>query len=373
MKERGLYVHIPFCASKCAYCDFYSLPSAELHAEYVDALCGSARLMSEKFSDTVFTSVYVGGGTPSILSAELLKKLLSVINESFTVADSAEFTVEANPATLTHEKLDAMTNGRVNRLSLGCQSALDGELKKLSRLHSFEGFCESFAMAREHKIENISVDLMYGIPHQTLSSLLSSIDSVAGLSPDHISLYGLRVDPDTPFGRAKDLMLPSDDIQCEMYESAVKRLSALGYERYEISNFAKDGKFSRHNMRYWQCGEYLGLGSAAHSYINGVRYAYARDARLYIESLKGGRMPEPCEVSVLTGEDKCEEYIMLSLRLEKGLSLPDFEAGFGSDSAKRLIERAKRYVPRFMALDENSLRFTTEGFLVSNTILSELI
>ncbi len=373
MKERGLYIHIPFCASKCAYCDFYSLPIHALHNDYVDALCSSAYLMSKKFKETLFTSVYLGGGTPSILSAELLKKLLLYIKESFSIANDAEFTIEANPATLTHEKLSVITNGGINRLSLGCQSAVDNELKKLCRLHNFEEFSKSFLMAREHGINNISVDLMYGIPHQTLASLLYSIDAVAYLSPDHISLYGLRVEPDTPFGRNSELILPSDDLQCEMYEKAVERLDLLGYKRYEISNFAKNGHFSRHNMRYWQCGEYLGLGAAAHSYIDGERYSYPRDAKLYIDSLKNGKIPSPCDATKLSCEDKLSEYIMLSLRLEKGLSLENLKNLFGEKSVGELIKNSLPYVPKFMKLEADTLRFTTKGFLVSNTILSTLI
>ncbi len=373
MKERGLYVHIPFCVSKCAYCDFYSLPSSELHAKYIDALCKSAHLTSESFSDTLFTSVYIGGGTPSILSDELLKKLLSSIEESFNISDLAEFTLEANPATLTHEKLSVITDGGVNRLSLGCQSAVDKELEKLNRRHDFKGFRESFIMAREHGIENISADLMYGIPFQTLDSLLFSIRSVTELSPEHISLYGLRIEPETPFGRDQSLPLPSDDTQCEMYERSVEELSALGYKRYEISNFAKDGHISRHNMRYWECGEYLGLGAAAHSYIDRVRYAYPRDAKHYIEALENGKIPKPSEVTTLTNDDMQSEYIMLSMRLEKGLSLDIFKEKFGNEASEGLVSKASPYIPKFILHDGENIRFTTEGFLVSNTILSELI
>ncbi len=373
MKERGLYVHIPFCASKCAYCDFYSLTSSDLHEKYIDALCKSMYLLSEKFSDTLFTSVYIGGGTPSILSDHLLKKLFTSIGENFNISDTAEHTLEANPATLTREKLSVITDGGVNRLSLGCQSAIEKELKKLNRRHNFSGFRESFLMAREHGIKNISVDLMYGLPFQTLDSLLFSINAVAELSPEHISLYGLRVEPETPFGRDLGLSLPSDDTQCEMYEQAVEALTALGYERYEISNFAKNGRISHHNMRYWQCGEYLGLGAAAHSYIDRVRYAYPRDLDLYIKALEDGKIPEPSESVLLTDDDILSEYIMLSLRLEKGLSLSAVKEKFGKDAADAILSKALPYIPKFIRSDGENIRFTTDGFLVSNTILSALI
>ncbi len=373
MKDRGLYIHIPFCASKCAYCDFYSLPSGELHKRYVDALCDSARLSGERFSDTEFSTVYIGGGTPSILSPELLSDLFKSIRDNFSLSSDAEITLEANPATLDEKKLSAILGGGVNRLSFGCQSANENELKMLSRLHTFEEFTETFKMARAYGVKNVSVDLMYGIPLQTTRSLKSSIESVASLSPDHISLYGLRVEPNTPFGRAKNLPLPSDDEQCEMYLNAAEMLASLGYNRYEISNFAKDGKLSRHNLRYWKRGEYLGLGAAAHSYIEGVRYAYERDALSYIESLESGKMPDACESEALSAGDLICEAIMLSLRLEEGLDLEEFEKEFGKEERDSLEKRVRPYVGKFMTLDSGRLKFTSEGFLVSNTILSEII
>ncbi|MBQ5601872.1 MAG: radical SAM family heme chaperone HemW [Clostridia bacterium] len=376
MKDRGLYIHIPFCEAKCAYCDFYSLAGSEkslIKSDYIDALCKSAKIMSEKFSDTLFSSVYIGGGTPSVLSPELLARLLSALQESVNIEKSAEFTIEANPATLNAEKLSVMTHYGVNRLSMGCQSTNDSELKKLSRIHTFDEFCESFNMARSAGIKNISVDLMYGIPLQTTDSLMRSISDVAKLAPEHISLYGLRVEPDTRFGKDKTLILPSDDTQVEMYLRAVDLLAELGYCRYEISNFAKGGHYSRHNMRYWECGEYLALGPAAHSYIDSLRYSYSRDVKGYIKAVSGGHMPEYEECTLLSEQDKKEEYIMLSLRLEKGLSLDRFENLFGKESAKTLLEKVQPYIPNFMVLENGCLKFTSQGFLVSNTILSELI
>ena len=228
-------------------------------------------------------------------------------------------------------------------------------------------------MARSAGINNISVDLMYGIPLQTVDSLMRSISDIANLSPEHISLYGLRVESDTKFGKDKTLVLPSDDTQVEMYLSAVDLLEKLGYCRYEISNFAKDGHYSRHNMRYWECGEYLALGPAAHSYIDSVRYSYGRDIKGYIKSVSEGNMPEYEECTLLSDDDKKEEYIMLSLRLEKGLSLDSFEILFGAESANTLLLRAQQYIPEFMVLEKGCLKFASAGFLVSNRILSELI
>ena len=376
MKDRGLYIHIPFCEAKCAYCDFYSLAGNEkslIQSDYIDALCKSAEMMSKKFSDTSFSSVYIGGGTPSILSSELLEKLFSALQTNFNIPEGSEFTIEANPATLSKDKLSVITSGGVNRLSMGCQSTNDDELRKLSRIHTFTDLCDSFNMARTAGIKNISVDLMYGIPLQTTESLMRSISDIAKLSPEHISLYGLRVEPDTKFGKAHDLILPSDDMQAQMYLESVQYLYELGYKRYEISNFAKDGHYSRHNMRYWECGEYLALGPAAHSYIDCVRYSYARDINDYIKAVNDGHMPQYAECTPLTDRDRQEEYIILSLRLEKGLSLESYGDFFGISAAEKLVLRAKPYIPKFMRLENSYLKFTDEGFLVSSTILSKLI
>ncbi len=376
MTERGLYIHIPFCASKCAYCDFYSLPegnTSEIKEKYIEALCKSFEMLSEGFADTLFTSVYIGGGTPSILSEGLLETLLSSLQKNFNISREGEFTCEANPATLTKEKLSVLKNHGVNRLSLGCQSTNEDELKILSRIHSFEDFKESFFLAREAGFENISADLMYGIPLQTLSSLEKSIRDIAELSPEHISLYGLRVEPNTPFGRKKDLILPDDDSQCEMYISACKLLASLGYKRYEISNFARGEKYSRHNMRYWECGEYLGIGAAAHSFVNSLRYSYPRDISVYINAVNSEKMPEYAECTPLSESDRRQEYIMLSLRLERGLNTEKFEELFGKKALKELLTLTKHYIPKFMVRENGHLRFTTDGFLVSNTILSSLI
>ncbi len=373
MKDLGLYLHIPFCASKCAYCDFYSLPSSDLHERYVDSLCKSIEMISKRHKDALFTSIYVGGGTPSILDSALINKLLCSISENLSVSEDAELTMEANPATLSKEKLSVMRKGGVNRISLGCQSVHENELNRISRIHSFKDFCESFELARGAGFDNISVDLMYGLPEQTLSSLLLSVDKISDLSPDHISLYGLRVEPDTPLGRDRHLVLPDEDIQCEMYSRACDLLRTKGYLRYEISNFAKDGKFSRHNMRYWEGKEYIGLGAAAHSYLDGVRYAYERDAAKYIRPLEAGELPLPCESSKIEKSDLLEEFIILSMRLEKGLDLSVLSEKFGSDAKSMLLERVRPYIPKFVKEKDGHISFTTEGFLVSSTILSELI
>jgi oxygen-independent coproporphyrinogen-3 oxidase len=330
-------------------------------------------MISEKQIGDLFTSIYMGGGTPSILDSSLIDKLLRSISEKLRVSEDVEFTVEANPATLSKEKLSVMRRGGVNRISLGCQSIHENELKRIARIHSFDDFCESFELVRSEGFDNVSVDLIYGLPEQTLSSLLESVEKISDLSPDHISLYGLRVEPDTPLGRDRHLVLPDEDVQCEMYSRACDLLRKKGYLRYEISNFAKDGKFSRHNMRYWECKEYIGLGAAAHSYLNGIRYAYERDAVKYIESLEKGSLPLPCESIEIKENDMLEEFIILSMRLERGLDLFALEEAFGSDAKAELLKRVRPYVPKFIIERDGHLSFTTDGFLVSSAILSDLI
>lgn len=363
-KTTGLYIHIPFCIRKCAYCDFYSVTDLSVMDRYIDALCAHIAALRDSMDDRVFDTVYLGGGTPGLLSAARMDRLFDAILSCFSVAGDAEITAEINPAAVSREDLIAYRQTGINRLSIGLQSANDGELQKLSRLHDFAGFSETYRHAREAGFDNISVDLMYGLPDQCVDGLLNSIRTLCERSPEHISLYGLKIEENTPFGRMGDrLILPDEDSQCEMYELAVDLLAENGYSRYEISNFAKKGYESRHNLRYWQCGDYLGLGPAAHSYMEGVRYGYARDLSGYMEALEQGRTPEKVDQQVITPDERVRETIMLGLRLEAGISADE-----------KLLEKAKKYLSAgYMRYENDRLSFTTKGFLVSNPILADLL
>ncbi len=366
MRPIGLYIHIPFCRQKCAYCDFYSIPGgdAELQERYVNALLMQMDTLSSMMEDRVFDTVYLGGGTPGLLPAELLCKLLEGIKTVFHIAPDAEITLETNPAVADEDKLIALRAAGYNRLSMGMQTADPALLHKLGRLHSPDEFEETFLAARRAGFANLSADVMYALPGQMVDGLLQTLRTLIALSPEHISMYGLKVEENTPFGRLGDkLTLPDEDTQCEMYERACALLQSAGYPRYEISNFAKPGYESRHNLRYWRRGEYLGLGPAAHSFVDGVRYSYPRALKDYIRTIEEGSAPAPDSFVRLTEADAVEEAIMLGLRLEEGIPLTE-----------ALTERTAPYIRHgFMERRGDRIAFTTKGFLVSNTILAEII
>ncbi len=366
MKRIGLYIHIPFCLQKCAYCDFYSIPGRDeaLQNRYINALTLHMKTLSAAMEDRVFDTVYIGGGTPGLLTAEMLTALMNGIRVNFNLAKDAEITLETNPAVADEAKFRVMRELGINRLSMGMQSSQERVLKTLGRLHTFAQFAETFGEARLAGFENLSADVMYALPGQTVDGLLETLHLLIALSPEHISMYGLKVEENTPFGRmGENLPLPDEDIQCEMYERACDLLEKSGYHRYEISNFAKAGYESRHNLRYWHREEYLGLGSAAHSFVDGVRYSYPRDIMAYITELEQGKLPEPDSRVMLTLAEAKDEEIMLGLRLAEGII-----------ATEELLEKCKNYLRYgFMERKGDRIAFTTKGFLVSNTILAELM
>ncbi len=365
MKRCGLYIHIPFCIQKCAYCDFYSMPANDgMKAAYIHALSLHMRRISPRMEDICFDTVYIGGGTPGLLAPHLLTELLKTMKSFFSIDPKAEISMETNPAVGCKESLLSARQEGVNRLSIGLQSAHYRELQRLGRLHSFDDFIETLKSARAVGFENLSADLMYGIPEQSVDSLLQSVEHLCALKPTHISLYGLRVEPDTSLGRlGSRLILPDEDSQCDMYEQAVKRLTEVGYHRYEISNFARSGYACRHNLRYWQQGEYIGLGAAAHSFYKGVRYSYVRSVQEYINALEQGRLPPYDAYDRLTARDVINERVMLGLRLEEGI-----------EADEKLIFACRDYLKGGFMWERNGrIGFTTKGFLVSNEILSSLL
>lgn len=366
MKRLGLYIHIPFCLQKCAYCDFYSIPNSDVAVQkrYINALILHMETLSAPMEDRVFDTVYIGGGTPGLLSEDLLTALMNGIRDHFRLAENAEITLETNPAVADETKLRAIRSLGINRLSIGMQSSEETLLRKLGRLHSFEQFTETLRSARCVGFDNLSADVMYALPGQTVEGLLETLRVLIDLSPEHISMYGLKVEENTPFGKMGDrLALPDEDTQCEMYESACALLESAGYQRYEISNFARTGYESRHNLRYWRREEYLGLGPAAHSFIGGVRFSYPRSIDAYMTALEQGRLPETDSFEPITPMEAEAESIMLGLRLAEGISATD-----------ALLKRCENYIRYgFMEHRNGRIAFTTKGFLVSNTILAELI
>lgn len=379
----GLYLHIPFCRSKCPYCDFCSFPHPDAGTvdSYVHEMIRRIRAAGEAHiahhgAPGLVDTVYIGGGTPTLLTPAQAERLTGAVRAAFSVLPGAEWTVEGNPATASREALAAWRAGGVNRLSLGAQSAVDRELKALGRLHSWEDVCRTVADARAVGIGNINLDFMLGIPGQTAPSLGQTLDRALALAPSHLSAYCLTIEEGTPFarrGRAA-LGLPAGEeaageAAAALYEAAETCIRRAGYEHYEISNYALPGFRSRHNLHTWQDRAYLGLGVGAYSYYEGVRFGQSRDLPAF---LRGEDITVDRYVPDLAGQR--EEYIMLNLRLSDGLSEADFAARFGEDfwESRQSVCRPL-LAGGFMVRSGGRVRLTEAGWLVSNTILADLI
>ena len=372
MKTLGLYIHIPFCRSKCLYCDFCSFPrqNEDRMVEYVAALGRDLQKHAPDCREYVVDTVFLGGGTPTTLPAYLLKELMGQIYKYYNVAPNAEITAECNPVTGERELFARMRAAGINRLSIGLQSAHEKELKALGRLHNFDIFATCFADARAAGFDNISVDVMSGIPHQTPESRLATLQKVLALSPEHISSYDLIIEEGTPFARRFDtLPLPDEDATRQMYLEGVEFLAENGYAQYEISNFAKPGYESRHNLKYWNCDEYLGFGVAAHSDFGGVRFGNSRDIEEY---LKDHDITE--ESAVPNQAERISEYVMLRFRLCEGIDTAAFESRFGIPFEETFAQKLSPFVASGLVVrEENRYFLSQEGMLVSNTILSDIL
>ncbi len=372
-KKLGLYVHIPFCLKKCNYCDFCSFANLDFdkRRKYIFRLCEEIASYQAKTENYQIETIFFGGGTPSLLTPEEFEQIVAVIKETFSLRSDIEFTVEANPKTLTEDKLLSYVQCGVNRLSIGLQSIHENELKALGRIHDYEDFFESLAMAQKCGIENINVDLMYAIPEQTPESFAKTVDQVITLPVTHISAYSLIVEEGTPFGRMKNsLVLPSEEDELSMVGYLHKKLSENGFSHYEISNYAKEGKESRHNLLYWNMDEYIGFGVSAHSDFCGIRFSNSSSLDEYLSEeyiqYRVDEMPDQAQ--------RAFEYAMLRLRLKEGLCLSEYERRyhhsflFGKEAyIRKCIEGG------FMLLNGDNLSFTEEGFYVSNEILSSIL
>lgn len=372
----SLYIHIPFCLWKCLYCGFYSvLYDQKAAAAYLDALEREAFLYAGAFSSYSFDTVYIGGGTPTVFSIEELKRVFSILRGSFCISGGAEITVEANPKTLSMQKLEFMLHNEVNRLTIGVQSFSDRLLCFLGRLHSAREAEEAVASARDAGFRNIGVDLIYGIPGQTSDDWKRDLDRAVSLGPEHISAYCLSLDDGTHFSKEAEagrLNLPQDETAASQYELAVSILSRAGYRRYEISNFALFGFECRHNLNYWRMGEYLGLGAAAWSFVSGVRRSNISDVQLYSERLFAGERPVSFEERV-EGDAAATEALMLGLRTGEGIDLRAFERAYGQDALMRLMRGARGLEGEgIISVSDGILRLTEKGILIADEIAGRL-
>ncbi|MBO5110983.1 MAG: radical SAM family heme chaperone HemW [Clostridia bacterium] len=372
MRPLGIYIHVPFCLRKCAYCDFYSGPSGEAEREaYVSALVTHIKDERQKWLGHTVDTVFFGGGTPSLLTPNQFHRILSAVAENGALSSEAEISLEANPATVTLEGLKELRRAGANRISIGLQSACDEELKLLGRIHTVADFDLTLAHCREAGFDNVNVDLMYGIPAQTEESFAHTLDFVTERAPEHISAYSLILEPGTPLARrAETLQIPDEDETADRYDLLCRTLSARGYEHYEISNFAKAGYRCRHNVKYWQREEYLGFGPSAHSFFDGCRFYYPPDRKSYCSPATRQILFEETD----TGLTDAEEALMLAMRLSDGVDTARFFAEYGVDFEAKYGERILPYIKGgLIRKTERGYAFTDRGMFVSNYILAEIL
>ena len=374
-KELELYVHIPFCVKKCGYCDFLSFPGgSEAQRQYVDALkleIGHCMTDPEEYR---VSSVFFGGGTPSLLPAAWTAELLGLLQERFPFGDSAEITMEANPGTVDAESLRLLREAGFNRLSFGCQSAEDEELQRLGRIHSWKDFLMSWELARAAGFENLNLDLMSGLPGQTAASWERTLRRAAELQPEHISAYSLILEEGTPFYREREsLDLPDEEEEREMYECTGEILGEYGLLQYEISNYARKGYECRHNLGYWTGKDYLGLGLGASSLLEGVRFHNTQDMKEYLAS---GGCTEQLRIvdERLSREERQAEFMILGLRLIAGVSELEFEKRFGQPLAEVYSEQIEKYRKLGLLKKENGrIALTRRGISLSNTVMADFL
>ena len=367
-----LYLHIPFCIKKCDYCDFLSGPATRAGQEaYIYALLRemeAASAVEKRPVDTVF----IGGGTPSVPDCDIMEKLLQGIQKCFCLAQDAEITIEANPGTLTTEKLALYKRYGINRLSIGLQSPKNQELSALGRIHNYEQFLESYYMAREAGFSNINTDLMFAVPGQHYEGWIDNLRTVAELGPEHISAYSLIIEEGTPFFERK-LDLPDEDTEYQMYEAVADVLGKYGYQQYEISNYAKEGKSCRHNEGYWTRTDYLGLGLGAASLIGRERFTNTDDMQEYLSDSENPKKIRKNR-ELLTKEDEMSEFMFLGLRMTKGVSKDDFQEYFGTAIENIYGEVLEKYKSQGLLMEKNRRIFLSRaGIHVSNGIMADFL
>ena len=366
----GLYIHIPFCMSKCPYCDFYSVAfNAKKAREYADATVRNLLAVKDLYGDNLLAdTLYFGGGTPILLGGELIR-ILDVARDILAPMNGTEpeITFEANPNSVDFNMLSSLNRAGFNRISIGVQSLVDDELLSLGRIHNSEDAINAVNIARSAGFRNVSIDLMLGIPYQTISSIDRSIDAISNLDIEHISVYMLGIEEGTPFD-ANNIIdsCPDEELTTSIYSHTLKRLNELGLSQYEISNFAKDGFQCRHNLKYWRCDNYIGIGTSAHSFLNGERFAVPSDIDQFIEL--------PLQPTFTTDDNAggFDEFVMLGLRLNEGISANCAEQRGFSREFEQLRQRANS-LRGFAIVDDDRIRLTEKGFLLSNEVIAKLL
>lgn len=371
-KDLELYIHIPFCVKKCAYCDFLSgTANQETIEEYVQALIREIESFEDMKKRYQVVTVFVGGGTPSVLDGQQIERVFRALGEKFAMDSANEVTIEVNPGTISREKLGSYKRAGINRISFGLQSASNEELKQLGRIHTYEEFLESYMLARAEGFDNINIDLISAIPNQTIESWKSTVDKVLELKPEHISAYSLIVEEGTPFEKmygedgCRKEELPDEDEERMIYQKTKEWFKEAGYERYEISNYAKKGYACRHNLGYWERKEYLGLGLGASSLIGNVRFQNTIEMNKYLETSADAEKRKQNE-EILTKEEEVEEIIFLGLRKMEGILKKDVETFCGKQIEKMISQG-------FLEEIKGRVRLTEKGIDISNYVFAELL
>ena len=376
MEELGIYIHIPFCKQKCFYCDFCSFANKnEMQGKYVETVINEIKNITHKEKYTV-TTIYLGGGTPSILNPDYIKNILQEIKSSFEILDDAEITIEINPGTVNEEKLKKYKEYGINRLSIGLQSANDKILKKIGRIHDYKQFEETFFYARKCGFKNINVDLMYSLPNQSFDEWKETLNKIINLNPSHISAYSLILEEGTKFYDMylnKEFELNDEEVDISIYNYTIDTLYKNGYHQYEISNYAKEGYECKHNIVYWKCDNYLGLGPGASGYINNYRYSNICDIKEYNKCLEYNKKPIE-EKNVLSKKDEMEEFIFMGLRMNEGINLDEFYEKFNVNFKHKynnILDKLKNL--NLIIEQNNNIALTQRGRELSNTVFIEFI
>ena len=380
MKELGIYVHIPFCKSKCNYCDFVSFPNKEEKIdEYIRSIKKeiSSSIDSLNINDYVVTTIYIGGGTPSSIDSKYIVEILEYIRKKYNISENIETTIEINPGTVSIIKIEDYKKARINRVSIGLQSTNNNILKSIGRIHSYEQFIETYMLLRKLGFKNINVDLMIGLPEQTIDILKESINKVIDLKPEHISVYSLIIEENTKIYdqiEKKEIRIPEEEKERLMYWYAKNKLELNGYNHYEISNFCKEKYESKHNMNCWNQKEYLGFGLAAHSYFNNTRFSNTTDLNKYIKYNYKNYMENKTIHETQNKEDKEKEYMLLGLRKIKGVNISEFKHIFTENPIYIFKNEIDELVEKkLLEVDANNIKLTEKGIDLANLVWEKFV
>lgn len=378
MEELGIYIHIPFCKQKCFYCDFCSFANKnEMQGKYVETVINEIKNITHKEKYTV-TTIYLGGGTPSILNPDYIKNILQEIKSSFEILDDAEITIEINPGTVNEEKLKKYKEYGINRLSIGLQSANDKILKKIGRIHDYKQFEETFFYARKCGFKNINVDLMIGLPTQAVEDVKQTLEKIIQKNPEHMSVYSLIIEEGTIIEKLineNKLQLPDEETERIMYWTVVNELKENGYNQYEISNFSKKTYESKHNTNCWKQKQYIGLGTSAHSYLNKKRYSNTNNIEEYIKNIQENNISKNITIhEEQTEESTMNEYMLLGLRMIQGININEFKQKFKIDPTikyKEILEKLQK--ENLIQITKTSIKLTKQGLDFGNIVWEEFI